>query len=137
MKIVTQSIARLSILCYLVVASIAAAHAFPMPSAAASSAAAIKDAMTVMHIASGDSQVLSLDVTASMGDMQSDCHQSKASSSDASTMSACKIFCSATSHALTTDILVDLVLMVPPVQVASVSEYFQTRQLGVEQHPPR
>jgi hypothetical protein len=132
MKIVTQSIARLSILCYLVVASIAAAHAFPIPSAAAS-----KDAMTVMLIASGDSQALSLDVTASTGDMQSDCHQSKAASSDASTMSACKIFCSATSHALTTDILVGLVLMVPPVQVASVSEYFQTRQLGVEQHPPR
>jgi hypothetical protein len=138
MKIVSQAIARLSILCYLVVASIAAAHAFPMPSAAASkSAAATKDAITVMHIGSGDSQALGLEVAASMGDMQSDCHQSKSSSSDASMMSACKIFCSATSHALTTDIFVDQVLMVPPVQVASVSEYFQTRQYGVEQHPPK
>lgn len=132
MKIVSQSIARLSILCYLGVASIAAAHAFPMPSAAAS-----KDAITVMHIDSGDSQALGLEVAASMGDMQSDCHQSKSSSSDASMMSACKMFCSATSHALTTDILIDQVLMVPPVQVASVSEYFQTRQFGVEQHPPK
>lgn len=132
MKIVSQAIARLSILCYLVVASIAAAHAFPMPSAAAT-----KDAITVMHIGSGDSQALGLEFAASMGDMQSDCHQSKSSSSDASMMSACKIFCSATSHALTTDIFVDLVLMVPPVQVASVSEYFQTRQYGVEQHPPK
>ena len=132
MKIVSQAIARLSILCYLVVASIAAAHAFPMPSAAAT-----KDAITVMHIGSGDSQALGLEVAASMGDMQSDCHQSKSSSLDASMMSACKIFCSATSHALTTDIFVDLVLMVPPVQVASVSEYFQTRQYGVEQHPPK
>ena len=132
MKIVSQATARLSILCYLVVASIAAAHAFPMPSAAAT-----KDAITVMHIGSGDSQALGLEVAASMGDMQSDCHQAKSSSSDASMMSACKIFCSATSHALTTDIFVDLVLMVPPVQVASVSEYFQTRQYGVEQHPPK
>ena len=132
MKAVTQSIARFSILCYLVVASIAAAHAFPMPSAAGSNGAAI-----VMDIALGDSQALTLEETTAMGDMQSDCHQSKTVSSDASSMSLCKIFCSATGHAINTDILVDLVSISPPLQVITLSEVFFTRQLVVEQHPPK
>ena len=138
MKAVTQPIARLSILCYLVVASIAAAHAFPMAGAAGSNSAAGSTGVTmVMDTSSGDSQALTLEETASMGEMQSDCHQSKRVSSDASSMSLCKIFCSATSHALTTDILVDMVSMVPPVHATFVSEDFRTRQLVVEQHPPK
>ena len=132
MKTIIKSIARLSILCYLVVASIAAAHAFPMASTAKSNSLTM-----VTDIASGGSLVLAVEATAPMGEMQSDCHQTKTGSADASSMSLCKIFCAATGHGLTTDILVDLVLLVPPVQAASVRVNFPTRQLVVEQHPPK
>lgn len=132
MKIVTQSIARFSILCYLIVASIAAAHAFPMPRAAESNSSAAM----VMDIGTGDSRAQSLEETALMGEMQSDCHQSKTASSDASSMSLCKIFCSATGYALTTDIFVDLASIAPPLQSHALSHDFSTRQISVEQHPP-
>ncbi|MFT5655045.1 MAG: hypothetical protein ACI9XU_000759 [Arenicella sp.] len=132
MRTIIKSIARLSILCYLVVASIAAAHAFPMDGTAQSNSVTI-----VTDTGSGDSQALAVEATVPMGEMQSDCHQTKTGSADASSMSLCKIFCAATGHGLTTDILVDLVLLVPPVQTAPVRVNFPTRQLVVEQHPPK
>ncbi|MFT5572258.1 MAG: hypothetical protein ACI9FR_001181 [Cryomorphaceae bacterium] len=142
MNAVNKAIARFSMLCYLVAASIAAAHAFPMPSAAASNiAAAGKSATMVMDIASSDSQALNLDqtldVTAHIGEIQPDCHQSNKGSSSASSMSLCKIFCSATGHALTTDFLVDLASIAPPIHSVSLSDDLRTRQLSVEQHPPK
>ena len=132
MKAVTQLIARLSIFCYLVVASIAAAHAFPMPSAAGSDSAAM-----VMDISLSDSQALLGEESVTMGDMQSDCHQSKNVSSGGSSMSLCKISCSAMGHALTTDIFVDLVSIAPSIQAGFLSDDFLTRQLAVEKHPPK
>ena len=131
MKIVIQSIARFSILCYLVVVSIAAAHAFPMASAAGSN-----EATMVMDNGSGDSQVLTIEETASMSEMQSDCHQSKTASSDASSMSLCKIFCSATGHAVTSEIIFIVASITPPLQTHALSDDFSTRQISVEQHPP-
>ena len=132
MKAVTQLIARFTILCYLVVASIAAAHAFPMPSAAGSGSATM-----VMDASMGDSQAQFGEESASMDGMQPDCHQSKKVSSDASSMSLCKISCSAMGHALTVDILVDLASIAPPIQAAFLSDNLRTRQLVVEQHPPK
>ncbi|MFT6046394.1 MAG: hypothetical protein ACI9WC_002100 [Arenicella sp.] len=132
MKTITKFIARLSILCYLVVASIASAHAFPMARTAQSNSVTM-----VTDIGSGGSQILAVEATAPMRAMQSDCHQTKTGSADASSMSLCKIFCAATSHALTTDIIVDLVLPLPPVQTVSVKVSFGTGQLVVEQRPPK
>lgn len=132
MKSASQLIAGIAIFCYLVVASIAAAHAFPMPSTAGNGSTAM-----VMNASIGDSKTLLVDQSATMGDMQPDCHQSQKVSTDASSMSLCKISCSAMGHALTTDILIDLALIAPPVKANSLSDDLRTRQLVVEQRPPK
>ena len=91
----------------------------------------------LMDIASGENPARTWEVPAPVGEMQPDCHQSKIGISDASSMSLCKIFCSATGHALTTDIVVALTSITPTVQVAFLSDRVFTRQLVVEQHPPK
>ena len=120
MKAVTKTIARLTILCYLVVASIAAAHAFPM----------------AIDISTDDSQALLAEESASMGDMQADCHQTNTVSSDANSMSLCKIFCSATGYAVTSEMVFIVASITPPLETHALSDNFSTRQTSVEQHPP-
>jgi hypothetical protein len=132
MKLNAQLIARLSVLCYLFMASIAAAHAFPMPSAGKDVGGTV-----VVDITTKANPAQTPKVTAAEADIQLDCHQAKAGVSNAKSMSLCKIFCSATGHALATDIFVGIGSITPPLQVASLSDISHTRQLSVEQHPPQ
>ena len=132
MKPIKQTIVRLSILCYLVMTSIAAAHAFPMLDESVD-----KGAVMVTEATSGDSQVLTSEAMASSGEMEPDCHKSSKGSSDTNSMTLCKIFCSATANAVTPDIAVDLASNSQPAQVAALRDNFQTRQLVVEKHPPK
>lgn len=131
MKAFTQLIARFSILCYLVVASIAAAHAFPMSSAMGSN-----NTLMTMDVALDDSQALIAEETVSMDEMQADCHQSKTVSSDVGSASLCKIFCSAIGHAVTSEMIFIMASIMPPAQNHTLIDDFSTRQVSVEHHPP-
>lgn len=120
MNVSTKIFTRILILCYLAVSSIAAVHAFP--------------AIDVMSSANIDKVSIMVD-DASITD-QADCHQAMATS-DSDASGVCKIFCSATGHALTTEISSDVATFIPLVQIPTLSDGLVTRQLSVEHQPPK
>ena len=117
MKTVKKILILVSVLCYLVVASVAAVHAYPAMSDA------VADSST---LASGSGL-----------DDQPNCHESRDMSPDSAASGLCKIFCSAIGHAMTTDTASEVISLVPLVQVSTLSGSIVTRQLSVEQQPPR
>ena len=118
MKLLTKLTLVFSLVCYLAVSSIAAAHAF----------------------SSLDSR---MGIKSDSAEIMPDCHQEGLSSVDSvhdeelNTVSPCKIFCSAMANIVPTEFGSIFSFIKPTVAVTFLSENLLSRQLAVEPHPPK
>lgn len=113
---VSKIVTRIILVCYIAVASIAAAHAFPK---------AIGDELNTMSSSSTSLQV------------NSDCHQSTESDSATSSVSACKVFCAAMGN-----VVINHLTSVAATRPSSLSIVFSglgvtDSDLSLEPHPPK
>lgn len=90
-----------------------------------------------MPVGKNQAQASMSEASATMADMQSDCHQSESVSSDANSVSQCKIVCSATGHAVTSDIFIGTAFNSPQHRATALSDNLRSRLLVVEQRPPK
>ena len=147
MKQSTQRvIATLTLLCYLVASSVAAAHAFPM---ATSGERVLGDGVTpnnqslipLSSLLSFSNQSASTNST-KVDDLKMDrssmnCHSPDLPMADQAEATKCKIFCSAMAQAVTISWLIFASQSRPTTSLVSLKSEVQSRQLSVEPYPPK
>lgn len=106
---------RLMVVCYLTVASIAAAHALPN--------------LTLGSTAGGG-----LEVSISQS---ANCHQAESQTITQQKTSLCEIFCAATGQALQLTHLSVIADIFNPSKQARINSALLSRALAVEPHPPK
>lgn len=121
----TKAMLSLSLICYLAVSSIAAAHAFP----------------TLINSSTSPQNIInpvdneSLDGITAL-EIAPDCHQ-EPSDSPKNASSVCKIFCAAMAGVMSNHLLLDLPSTIGATEVAFVVKGFHTREPALEPQPPK
>lgn len=119
MKTWIKIVTLFTLVCYLAVSSVAAVHAFPSFDDQPDSAQSVS-----MPAATSEM-------------MQVNCHESAAQSSGKTSVSLCKMFCSSMCTAVPNEFVLLLESVEPAKQIMHKKIERLTRQLTVEQHPPK
>jgi hypothetical protein len=107
----------LTLICYVAVSSVAAAHAFPS---------------SISTTASSD-----LSSSLSVAEMSPNCHQQKSDKAESKVISACKIFCAAMSNIIIDEFAIDQPEVKVGREITFLLQDISTLTFDMEPHPPK
>jgi len=153
MMVWKKTLTSLLLICYLLVSSIAAVHAFPplineglssegLSSEGRSSEGRSSEGLSSEAVNNSQISFSATSLNFGVSEMSPNCHQQQRSDSQSTAdisvnSAACKIFCAAMSNIIANDFLVDLPMPTANTEIAFTRIGFYSTNTSLEPHPPK